>query len=255
MRNFNYFVFFILFMICASDVCAAKYQLFTPDDIIYRNTLGKKSRELCDDYKKCIKNSVLKRGEYESKEEFDNRKKNMTTSCIALKSFPAEIRIENVILSYNADRQVFSFEFLTQRNLISDNTVDRVYGNPCYGTVLATQATFPVENAERPRKQKDLYKDLSSYVRYDNKYFDSIKKAQVELTRIGKVWSFTLELGSEISKARSLKTKESSLVLVVQGLWSYDGDYRDDFPECSFIVNNIKLIDSEINSTLAELNL
>lgn len=245
MKNSNFLLFLVITMLFASQAHSFTATLFDPKDGIYRGEEYDTSMQWVGKYERCVSGNSVKRGEYETKEEFENRKINSQGSCESLKTFNAEMRIDNVNLSYDADQSIFKFRFKLGRNLYSCTYV-RPNGGYIESTCIANMPVFSV-----------VKNDYSSDVTFDSIFFDSVKKAYLDVWKSGHQAYFDLEILSNIEKARILKTKENSLSIVVKGVYKFSNYYElsgSKFPECYFSITSIQLINKENNKPILLIN-
>jgi len=114
----------VLLLIFFTNLWGWKGEYFKPVDYFYsKDGVKYYYDQLIKEYKSCIKKAVV-RGEYETKKEFEYRKKMQLANCNDILTFKNAYREYKVHLKYNADNEYFIF-YLSEKS--DDFPVSRFY--------------------------------------------------------------------------------------------------------------------------------
>ena len=95
------------FCISESDATAWHFSELTPTTQVYVDGVGETAQDRLLAFSECS-DKALERGEYETKQEFEERKRNAQTDCASLRRVKSYLE-RKVILKYNADEFFFTF--------------------------------------------------------------------------------------------------------------------------------------------------
>ena len=233
-------LYVVIFLFTGTEALFAD-SVFNAETNIISGGTTKKAKQWYNDYWQCKNATNFQRGEYETNEEFANRKANLLESCDSMNPIDdAKIFIPSE-LRYNADNFVFDIGFGDrpefESRIIRGN--DRKPGETTVNKVY--KAKF----------MRNVVTD------YSERFFDGISKISVPTKSYYDInlSSYVIRVKSEITKARSLKVKEPNLKWVFTGKFYFNGEWsnlvKDLYIETyTFEIHEISLLDMETDRSI-----
>ena len=177
-------------------------------------------------YEKCREKNKITRGEYETKEEFEERKKLQSSDCsLYYNPHNAKIIVSSK-LNYNVDKGYFTYHIDAGANY-------NKYSGDFANAYTSANFTF----------------DDKKVIHIDKKYIDSVETSWRSGNLHENYGSIRIKMYSPVKKARLLKVIEDSLELRIYGDFKWDSKWHNSSQilHYHFNVKHIVLFNKEEN--------
>lgn len=270
------------FCISESDATAWHFSELTPTTQVYVDGVGETAQDRLLAFSECS-DKALERGEYETKQEFEERKRNAQTDCASLRRVKSYLE-SKVSLKYNADNFYFTFPIVQGELVVPKRRFK-------HGRILISynfyDGTCPPSSRYRPGSGRksissstrwefyDVYDCPSFDLHVDKNFFTGgrilfpvqVKFDPVQCTCVKKLFGkcdryscdphpmvgptnrpvpVTLRLNAPIERARALKAMEDSLRLRLEGEFISWRNKKGYF----FEMQRVVLVNQENDTTL-----